>query len=319
MKRFKILLISLVITIIAVSVSAGGQKEPADVTQLNISYVKSPFNLQVMVLKERQMLEKAFAPEGITIKWHEINSGAKQAEAMAAGSLDIASVMNTASVIIANSAGNEIDIIDIVSRPEQTFAVMVMDDGPRSVKDLSHCVVAGPKGTVLHQMLAAIEEKENLEDVQLVSMSLPQSQAALISKNVDAALLAGSLIIKTQNAGGRVLTTSEGYVTPLLVSASPRRFAQNHPEIIDHFTSVQQQAYTFIQNNLSQAIAIGARAQNLDSDEAKDLYNRSGIASSFTADDLSGLARDIAFLRNLNMIENDLEASEMLGDNLNVH
>lgn len=319
MKRFKILLISLIITIIALPVSAGWQKEPADLKQLNISYVKSPFNLQIMVMKDRQMLEKAFAPEGIAIKWHAINSGAKQAEAMAAGSLDIASVMNTASVIIANSAGNEIDIIDIVSRPEQTFAVMVMDDGPRSVKDLSHCVVAGPKGTVLHQMLVAIQEKENLEDVQLVSMSLPQSQAALISKNVDAALLAGSLIIKTQNAGGRVLTTSEGYVTPLLVSAVPHRFAQNHPEIIDRFTWVQQEAYTFIQNNLLDALAIGAKAQNLDKKDAKDLYSRSGIAAGFTKDDLSGLARDVAFLRNMDMIENDLEVSEILGDNLNVY
>jgi NitT/TauT family transport system substrate-binding protein/sulfonate transport system substrate-binding protein len=317
MKRFGIYLILLMITILALTISAGGPKEPAHPTQLHISYVKSPFNLQVMVMKERQMLEKAFAPEGIKIKWHAINSGAKQAQAMAAGSLDIASVMNTASVIIANSAGNEIDIIDIVSRPAQTFAVMVMNDGPQNVKDLSHCVVAGPKGTVLHQMLAAIQAKENLEEVQLVSMSLPQSQAALVSKKVDAALLAGSLIIKTQNAGGRVLTTSEGYVTPLLVSASPRRFAQNHPDIIDRFTLVQQKAYTFIHNHLSQAIAIGARAQNLDSEDAKDLYNRSGMASGFTQDDLSNIACDINFLKNLDLIKNDMAVSEILGKNLN--
>lgn len=312
-------LIFLFIVMMVLPVFANGRKDnDAELTQLNISYVKSPFNLQIMVMKEKQFLEEEFANDGIKIVWHEINSGAKQAEAMAAGSLDIASVMNTASVIIANSAGNEVDIIDIVSRPEQTFAVMVMEDGPKTVKDLAGGVVAGPKGTVLHQMLAAIEEKENLKGVQLVSMSLPQSQAALIAGEVDSALLAASLIIKTQAAGGRILTTSEGYVVPLLVSVSPQSFVENHSDIIDRYTAVQKKAYDYIQNNQTEAIAIGAKAQGLSDADAENLFARSGIANEFTKADLSGLAGDVDFLKNLDMIENAVEASTMIGKTLSV-
>lgn len=319
MKRVKKSLILLFIVMMGLPVCASGKKdEAAPLTQLNISYVKSPFNLQIMVMKDRELLEKEFAEDGIEIVWHEINSGAKQAEAMAAGSLDIASVMNTASVIIANSAGNEVDIIDIVSRPEQTFAIMVMEDGPKTVKDLTGGVVAGPKGTVLHQMLAAVEEKENLEGVQLVSMSLPQSQAALIAGEVDAALLAASLIIKTQAAGGRVLTTSEGYVVPLLVSASPQSFVENHSDIIERYTAVQQKAYEYIQNNQAEAIAIGAEAQGLSDADAENLFMRSGIAQKLTKVDLMGLAGDVDFLKNLDMIENAVEASTMIGKTLDI-
>ncbi|OQY31433.1 MAG: hypothetical protein B6241_14150 [Spirochaetaceae bacterium 4572_59] len=319
MKKLNIYLIFLFIITMVLPVFANGRKDKnTDLTQLNISYVKSPFNLQIMVMKEKQLLEQEFANDGIEIIWHEINSGAKQAEAMAAGSLDIASVMNSASVIIANSAGNELDVIDIVSRPEQTFAVMVMEDGPKTVKDLAGKIVAGPKGTVLHQMLAAIEEKEDLEGVQLVSMSLPQAQTALIAGKVDAALLAASLIIKTQAAGGRILTSSEGYVVPLLLSVSPQSFVENHSDIIDRYTAVQQKAYEYIQNNQADAIAIGAEAQGLSNIDAENLFDRSGIAREFTKEDLSGLEGDVDFLKNLDMIENAVEASCMIGKTLNV-
>jgi NitT/TauT family transport system substrate-binding protein/sulfonate transport system substrate-binding protein len=319
MKQFKMYLIFLITIMMVMPVCASGNRDKTtDISQLNISYVKSPFNLQIMVMKDRELLEKEFADDGIEIVWHEINSGAKQAEAMAAGSLDIASVMNTASVIIANSAGNEIDIIDIVSRPEKTFAIMVMEDGPRTVNDLSGKIVAGPKGTVLHQMLAAIEEKEDLDDVQFVSMGLPQSQTALIAGQVDAALLAASLIIKTQAAGGRVLTTSEGYVVPLLVSASRRSFVENHSDIIDRYTKVQQEAYDYILNNQAEAIAIGAYAQDLSIADAENLYERSGITNQFTQNDLAGLEGDVDFLKNLDMIEKAVEVSSMIGKTLDI-
>lgn len=64
---------------------------------VNIVYVKAPFNLQNIVMKDRQMLEKAFKPYGTEVKWHTITSGAKQGQAMAAGAIDVSAVMNTAS------------------------------------------------------------------------------------------------------------------------------------------------------------------------------------------------------------------------------
>ena len=244
--------------------AAGNSDKNEALKELHISYVKSPFNLQIMVMRERELLEKEFSEDGIQIVWHEITSGAKQAEAMAAGSLDIASVMNSASVIITNAAGNPVDIIAMVSRPEQTFAVMVREDGPRTVKELEGSMVAGPKGTVLHQMLEGIKTKENLDSLQLISMGLPQSQAALLSGDVDAALLAGSLIIKTREAGGRVLTTSEGYAVPRLVSACPRSFRENYPEIVERYRKVQEEAFDYIIKQEKKALAIGAEEQELE-------------------------------------------------------
>lgn len=293
--------------------------KPEELREINISYVRSPFNLQVMVMKERAMLEKAFEDDGIAVQWHEITSGAKQAEAMAAGSLDIASVINSASLIIANAAGNEIRLIDVVSRPEETFALMVGEDGPDHPSELSGAVVAGPKGTVLHQLLSAIIEKEELSDVKLISMGLPQAQAALLTGEVDAALLAASLMMKSQDAGAKILTTSEGYVHPLLVSACSGRFLEDHPEMAERYRKVQREAYEYILEYPEEAVAIGAREQGMSMEDARELYRRSAMGRELRKEDLASMEEDVSFLFEQGMIEREIEVQTVIAEGLDVH
>lgn len=153
MKR---LLLSLaLLAALAILPVSSQAKKTESLKEINVSYVKSPFNLPSIVVKNRQMLEKAFEGKGIRVKYYEINSGAKQAEAMAAKSLDIAGVINTTSVILANANGNHVEIISGYSKPSKVFSLVVKDPGIRSVRDLKGKKIAGPKGTVLHQMLAA--------------------------------------------------------------------------------------------------------------------------------------------------------------------
>ena len=83
--------------------------------EINIAYVKAPFNLQNMVMKDQNLLEKAFEKHGTKVKWHTITSGAKQTQAMAAGALDFSAVMNTASLLSTNGAGNPVLIANGVS------------------------------------------------------------------------------------------------------------------------------------------------------------------------------------------------------------
>ena len=77
------------------------QAAPKMPESISITYVKSPFNLQNIVMKERGMLEDAFKAEGVKINWRVINSGAIQGQAMASGDLDFSAVMNTARVLMA--------------------------------------------------------------------------------------------------------------------------------------------------------------------------------------------------------------------------
>ena len=275
----------------------------ADVEEINVSYVTSPFNLQVMVTKLQGKLEQEFEKDGIKINWHEITSGAKQAQAMAAGSLDFGMVMNSTSVLMANAAGNPVQIVSAVSRPSETFAIVAGKDGPKTLKELKGKIVAGPKGTVLHQMLVAAVEKAGLEqnDVKLVSMGLPKARAAMLSGDVDAALLAASLVIKSVDQGAHVVSTATGLVTPKLVLAARKGFVEEHPELVARVIEVHKDAQAYIEANREDAIALGAKEKNISLEDATKLADWAGFTTSLTQQDLDSMKADMDFL-----VANDL-------------
>jgi ABC-type nitrate/sulfonate/bicarbonate transport system substrate-binding protein len=272
--------------------------------EVNISFVESPFNLQIMVMKEQGLLEKAFAEKNVTVKWHTITSGAQQTQAMAAGSLDIASVVNSTSLILANAAGNKVEAAAVVSRPKRTFALLTGPNGPRTVGELKGKTIAGPKGTVLHQMLIAALVTEGLGagDVNFIQMDLPDARTALLSGNVDGALQAAALIIRDEEAGMRVLFTADGYLTPLLLTAVRPEFARKYPELLQIYLDTQKKAYSWILANAAEAVAIGSRIQQISEADGMKLYQWSGMASVLEQSDLPALEADVDFLFEQGMI-----------------
>ncbi|WP_319411326.1 NrtA/SsuA/CpmA family ABC transporter substrate-binding protein [uncultured Cohaesibacter sp.] len=285
-----------------------------EVKEINVSYVTSPFNLQVMVTKLQGRLEKEFEKDGITINWHEITSGAKQAQALAAGSLDFGMVMNSTSVLMAAAAGNPIKIVSAVSRPSETFALVAAKDGPNSVAELKGKTVAGPKGTVLHQMLVAAIAKAGLEqsDVNFVSMDLPKARAAMLSGNVDASLLAASLVIKSEEEGAHVITTAKGLVTPKLVLAARPDFVTEHPDLVARVIKVHKEAQSYIDANRAEAIALGAREQNISVEDATKLADWAGFTTSLDQDDLASMKDDMDFLIANDLIKGPVDISDVV-------
>ena len=260
--------------------------------KVTIVYVKSPFNLQNMVMKEKGMLEKAFEKDGVKVEWKSINSGAKQAQAMAAGAVDVSAVMNTASLLMANGSGNPVYVASGVSHPTDTFAIVGKPGASLSVKDLKGKKVAGPRGTVLHQLLIAALVKEGMsaDDVEFLSMDIPAAMTAVTSGRVDAALLAASGIIKAEEAGCRVVTTAKGLVDVNLVMTASKQFAEKHPEALE-----------WIKANWQEAVAIGAKEHGISLADAEKLAGWSHYYGVLTDADVKGLEADQKFL-----IENGL-------------
>lgn len=270
---------------------------------LNISYVRSPFNLQMMVMKEHNLLEKHLAEQNVQVNWHEITSGAQQAQALASGDLHIAGVMNTASVLMANGVNNPVRIIAGVSRPTDTFAIVAAKDGVDSIAALKGKTIAGPKGTVLHQTLVAALVKENMSinDVNFMQMGIAQAHTALQSGQVDAALLAASSVITAQKEGAKVLTTATGLVVPKLVMASSETVIASHPAWIEAAVAAHDEASEWIANNHDEAIALGASLQGISIDDAQKLYDWAFFTQRFNKQDKMSMNEDMQF-----MLENDM-------------
>jgi len=94
MKRIVCLFAAAALALLPLSAAGPGDSAGKLPKEIRISYAKSPFNLPLIVAARRGMLEKAFAEKGVAVKFFEIDSGAKQAEAMASALLAASSVIS---------------------------------------------------------------------------------------------------------------------------------------------------------------------------------------------------------------------------------
>lgn len=299
------------ITMIALSVSFLRAAGPAEV---HISYVKSPFNLPLIIAVKRGLIQQAFAKAGTTVKFYEIDSGAKQTEAMAAGSLDIASVINTTSVILAAAGRNDVRIVSGFSRPTGLFAIVARDPAIVTPGDLKGKKVAGPKGTVLHQLLAASLDKSGLSmrDVAFLQMDIPAARTALLSGQVDAALLAAANVLLAQTAGAHVITTAEGYIKPQLVVAVRGGFLREHPQLVDLYVTVHKATLRWIADHREEALSIGAQEENIGLNEARALADGSNFTAEIGPTEVTALAQDVDFMLKAGMLRTPVNPKDCL-------
>lgn len=281
--------------------------------QLNITYVKAPFNIQNIVMKSQGLLEKEFAEEGIKINWIPIKAGLNQVRGMAVGEIDMVAAMNTSTLLIANSAGNRIVIVDGVAHPDDTFAIVAKPE-VKNIVDLKGRQIVGPKGTVLHHLLSAALKSSGVEmkDVNWVSMNLPASLTTLLGGRADAALLAAGGILAAEKAGFHALVKAKGLIETNLVLAARGDFAKEYPDIVRRVAKVNRQALQWALSNKSQAIALGAKELQLSKEDAAKLFDWSHFYSDITQKDVDALQNSQRFLLEQKMMNRSVDINTLI-------
>src|ERR1700758_2014623 len=145
------------------------------------------YNPVSMVLKQKGLLEKEFAKDGISIVWVQSAGSNKALEFLNAGSIDFGSTAGSAA-LVAKINGNPIKSIYVYSRPKWTALVTAKDSKIVNVADLKGKRVAVTRGTDPHIFLvrallgAGLSEK----DITPVLLQHPDGKTALIRGDVDA-------------------------------------------------------------------------------------------------------------------------------------
>ncbi|MEY9797361.1 ABC-type nitrate/sulfonate/bicarbonate transport system substrate-binding protein [Bradyrhizobium ottawaense] len=145
------------------------------------------YNPVSMVLKQKGLLEKEFAKDGITVTWVQSAGSNKALEFLNAGSIDFGSTAGSAA-LVARINGNPIKSIYVYSRPEWTALVTSKDSKIAGVADLKGKRVAVTRGTDPHIFLvrallgAGLTEK----DITPVLLQHADGKTALIRGDVDA-------------------------------------------------------------------------------------------------------------------------------------
>src|SRR5690349_923224 len=136
---------------VAAAVLPSGAAFAADKPKtINIDW--ATYNPVSMVLKEKGLLEKEFAKDGISIRWVQTLGSNKALEFLNAGSIDFGSTAGAAA-LVAKINGNPIKSIYVYSRPEWTALVTGKDSKITKIEDLKGKRVAVTRGTDPHIFL----------------------------------------------------------------------------------------------------------------------------------------------------------------------
>ncbi|MCC0673831.1 NrtA/SsuA/CpmA family ABC transporter substrate-binding protein [Clostridioides sp. ES-S-0145-01] len=315
MKLKKLLIGITILTLAAASLAGCAKKNDSEnLSEINLTYVKSPLNVPSIIQKQDDLFGKEFKKDNIKVNFHEITTGPEQTQALAAGEIDFLHALGGTSALIAASNGVELKILNTYSRSPKGFMILTNNDSIKSAADLEGKKVAGPKGTILHQVLIAALDKEGLsmDDVEFVNMGIPEASAALSDGSVDAALIAGPAALKAMKSGSKLVANGEGLVDGIIVTAVSTDFAEKHPEVVERFMKVEKETLEYVDNNFDEAMEKVAKEVDLSVEETKELYAWYDFSLDITDKDISSLEETQDFLIKNGLQEKKVNIKELI-------
>ena len=302
------------VVVMALIFGTSGIRAAAKVDKISITYVKLPLNVPAILAKRLGLFEKEFGPNGISIERPELTAGPRQTEAMAAGSVQFASVLSSDSAILAKANGVDLKVIAVFSRAPKAFNVMTKNPAIKGVADLKGKTVAGPKGSLLNQLFFAALKKEGLKptDVKYVNMAGIQAQAALVGGSVDAALIAGPSQIKAEDSGARVIANGDGLVKGLIVIAVSGPFLRNYPDLVKRYLNVHDQALQYFKTHPEESAKLVAEETEIGEADVKRMLLWYDFDPRITDSDIADMAATQTFLQENEMLTNTLDIKDLI-------
>ena len=292
-------LILILPLIIALSQPSGASEKA-----IRLALWKLPLNLPAMAAIENRTYEKAFAGE-YKVEYINLPSGPKQVQAMAAGELDIAEGLGAAAVIVAIANGVDITVIGANSRSSEAFAVAVKNSKITDISDLKGKKVAGLRGSVVHQLFVELLRKEGLteKDVEFFSMPLNAAASALIAERVDAALLAGTEILRAEKGGCRVIRDGRGILEGLSLIAARRGFAEKNRSAIKKYLAIRESIRLETVNSPQEFVPLLKKETGLSEKEIRITLSKFNYDTRITESDIQELKKTAEYLKNENIIK----------------
>lgn len=290
------------------------QQETGEQGILSVTYVKAPLNVPSIVEKEKGIFAGQFEEKGFGVAYSDLTTGPEQTQALASGDIQFLNAVGATSVILSASNGADIKIISMYSRSPQAFKLFSADDTIQSPEDLRGKKVAGPKGTILHELLAAYLKSAGMTeaDIEFLAMGIPDSQAALAGGSVDAALLAGPTAYQMEKDGFHVVTDGEGLTDATIVTATSQKFQKEHPDLVEAFLQAQKETLDFMEGNYEEAVAMTAKETELDEEAVKEMYELYDFDMEIRDSDIQAMEETAQFMLDTGMIEQEVDIQGLL-------
>ena len=201
------------------------------------------YNPVSIILKQRGLLEKEFAKDGIGIVWVQSAGSNKALEFLNAGSIDFGSTAGSAA-LVARINGNPIKSIYVYSRPEWTALVTSKDSSISTVADLRGKRVAVTRGTDPHIFLvrALLGAGLSENDITPVLLQHADGKTALIRGDVDAWAGLDPMMAQAEIEDGAKLFLRKPDANTWGILNVREQFLRDYPDIVRRVLAVYEDA-----------------------------------------------------------------------------
>src|SRR5215210_2913567 len=201
------------------------------------------YNPVSMVLKEKGLLEKEFAKDGISIRWVQTLGSNKALEFLNAGSIDFGSSAGSAA-LLAKINGNPIKSIYVYSQPEWTALVTRKDTTIQTIADLKGKRVAVTRGTDPHIFLvrALLSAGLSEKDITPVLLQHADGKTALIRGDVDAWAGLDPMMAQAELEDGAKLFFRKPDANTWGILNVREQFLKDYPDVVRRVLAVYEDA-----------------------------------------------------------------------------
>lgn len=250
----------------AAALAAPALARAADPEKLRIGFQKS--STLMILLKSRGALEKALAPLGVQVQWHEFTSGLPLLEALNVGALDLSADVADAVPPFALAAGAKLTYYAIETPSPQAQAIVVRRDSPvTDVAQLKGQKVAFAKGAGAHYLLLEALQRHglSLKDIEPAYLTPADARAAFENGNVAAWVTWDPFLAAVQRqANARVLQDGAGLASYRRFYLAATPYAQRRADVVGIVYAELQRAGAWVKANAAAAAEWHAPLIGLD-------------------------------------------------------
>jgi sulfonate transport system substrate-binding protein len=267
-----------VVAILAMGLA--GARATDAVSEIRVDW--ATYNPVSLILKQKGMLEKEFAKDGIRIVWVQSAGSNKALEYLNASSIDFGSTAGSAA-LVARINGNPIKSIYVFSRPEWTALVTTKDSKIATVAGLKGKRVAVTRGTDPHIFLvrallgAGLSEK----DITPVLLQHADGKTALIRGDVDAWAGLDPMMAQAEIEDGAKLFFRKPDANTWGILNVREQFLKDNPQIVQRVLATYEEARKYSLANYDELKKSLVTATKLPDEVAdKQLKERTDLSYS---------------------------------------
>jgi taurine transport system substrate-binding protein len=274
---------------VAMLSSVGVAKAQDDLTVAYFLEWPMPFQYA----KVMGMYEEAL---GVDINWVSFDTGTAMSAAMASGDVQIAVSQGVPPFVVATSAGQDLQIIDVAvsySDNDNCVVATALEIDKNSANELEGKKVGVPIGTAAHYgfLSQMAHFGVDISTMEIVDMAPAEGAAAFAQGNLDMVCGWGGGLRRMKENGNVLLTGAEKEALGILVfdvTSAPSDFVAENGEMVSKFLAVTAEANEMWNSGANMAEMLPVIAQDAGMDLASTESTMATFVFPSVEEQLSG-------------------------------